>query len=329
MLSKHNTCLLFSVMLACLLASGWLHAAEKLRIGWVYAMANAPVVVAQERGFFREQGVAVELRRFNSGPLIIRALKAGDLDMAYIGVPPVYNAIEQGLDIKIVSKVNYGQAALIVKQDSAIKTLEGLRGKKIASVRRGSGMDILLRGFVLNQKAGLNPDTDVKIVSMPAKMMEASVHRGVVDAAFTWEPYVAMAELTEHARVLLDMNEVVPRYPWYVLIASAETCNHRRGAMLKVLRANRQAIDYLNKQPEASNHILIRAFDLRDIVASAGSKASVEGIVKRARTRLGWESRFSKSDRVFLQQLMDYSYQLGYSKRQLDISKLFDPVVDQ
>ena len=316
-------------MLACLLATSWLPAAEKIRIGWVYAMANAPVVVAQERGFFREQGVEVELRRFNSGPLIIHALEVGDLDMAYIGVPPVYAAIAHGLDVKIVSKVNYGQAALIVNQDSSIKTLQELRGKKIASVRRGSGMDILLRGFVLKQKAGLNPDTDVSIVNMPAKMMDASVHRKVVDAAFTWEPYVSMAELTGHARVLLDMNEVAPHYPWYVLIASAKTCNNQRASLQKVLRANQQAIDYLNKQQDASNSMLIREFNLREMISSTGSKVSAVAIINRARKRLGWESRFSKDDKVFLQSLMNYSYDLGYSKRKPDINTLFDPIVDQ
>lgn len=318
-------CLLLLSLLASNLAIG----AEPMRIGWVYAMANAPALVAQERGFFREQGVNVELRRFNSGPLIIHALEAGDLDMAYIGVPPVYQAVEKGLDVKIVSKVNYGQAALIVNTDSPIKTLQDLRGKKIAGIRRGSGMDILLRGFVLKEKAGLDPDTDVKIVNMPSKMMEASVYRHVVDAAFTWEPYVSMAILTNHARLLLDMNEVIPHYPWYVLVATSKTCKTKRDTLQKVLNANQQAIDYLNKEQDAGNIILIREFNLREIVSSTGSKVSPVEIVSNARKRLGWESRFSKDDKVFLQKLMDYSHQLGFNKRKLKTNDLIDSIAEQ
>lgn len=328
MFTQRTPALLRGLMLLALL-SPLVAAAEPLRIGWVYAMANAPALVAQERGFFREQGVNVELRRFNSGPLIIHALQAGDLDMAYIGVPPIYQAVEHGLDVKIVSKVNYGQAALIVNVDSPIKTLQDLRGKKIAGIRHGSGMDILLRGFVLKEKAGLNPDTDVKIVNMPSKMMEASVYRKVVDAAFTWEPYVSMAVLTNHARVLLDMNAAIPHYPWYVLVATSETCNNKREAMQKVLGANQQAIDYLNKEGDAGNLILIREFNLREIVSSTGSTVRASEIVNSARKRLGWESRFSKDDKVFLQKLMDYSYELGYNKKKINTNDLIDPLAEQ
>ena len=64
------------------------HGAEPVRIGWVYAMANAPVLVAQADGHFEAQGLAVTLESFTSGPLIRKGLNEGTLDMAYIGVPP-------------------------------------------------------------------------------------------------------------------------------------------------------------------------------------------------------------------------------------------------
>ena len=51
--------------------------AEKLRIGWVTAMGNTPLLVAKYNGFFSQQGVKVELVPFDSGPLIKRALEAG------------------------------------------------------------------------------------------------------------------------------------------------------------------------------------------------------------------------------------------------------------
>jgi len=314
-----------SLVLAALLASPPA-SARTLRIGWVYSLANAPAIVAQQRSFYHNLGLHVNLRRFNSGPLIIHALQAGDLDFAYIGVAPLYSAIDAGLDARIISKVNYGQAAVIVKADSPIRSLRDLRGKSIASVRRGSGMDILLRGYVLPQLAGLKPDVDVDIINMPSKMMEASVYRKVVDAAFTWEPYVSMAELTGHARVLLDMNREVPHYPWYVLVASGEICREHRPELNLLLQANRQAIAYLNRHQDASNIILIRAFDLHGIISNSGSRVSATAILEHARRRLGWESRFSATDMTFLKRLTGYAHQLGYAKHRLRIESLFDPV---
>ena len=82
--------MLSSVLLLAFLSSTGI-AAEKIKIGWVFAMANAPVLVADKKGYFKDQGLEVELLPFKSGPLVHQALSAGELDMAYIGSPPVYH----------------------------------------------------------------------------------------------------------------------------------------------------------------------------------------------------------------------------------------------
>ena len=53
------------------------HAGEKLKIGWVFAMANAPILIAQAKGYFKDEGLDVEIVQFNSGPLVHQALSAG------------------------------------------------------------------------------------------------------------------------------------------------------------------------------------------------------------------------------------------------------------
>jgi NitT/TauT family transport system substrate-binding protein len=254
----------------------------------------------------------------------MRALEAVDLDMAYIGMPPVYHAYDDGLHLKIVAKVNYGQAALITRHDSDIKTLADLRNKRIASVRKGSGMDILLRGFVLKEYAGLDPQRDVNIVTMPAKIMQASVQRGLVDAAFTWEPYVSQAVIADNARVLFDVNEKLPHYPWYVLVATESMTHAKRDAMLRVLKAHKQAIDFLNDSPDAGAKILVEKFHLDNVITAAGSRKEAVDIVHQARMRLGWECKFQQADVIFLQRLINYSKELGYLKQSIKAEDLLD-----
>ena len=116
------------------------HAREKIKIGWVFAMANAPVLVAKEKGYFKAQGLDVEILQFKSGPLVHQALSAGELDMAYIGSPPVYHWYSRGLKSRIIAKVNYGQAAVISRKDSGVNKISDIRGKRLAGVRKGSGM---------------------------------------------------------------------------------------------------------------------------------------------------------------------------------------------
>ena len=298
--------------------------AEKLRIGWVTAMGNTPLLVAKYNGFFSQAGVDVELVSFDSGPLINRALKAGDLDLAYIGMPAMAHAVADGIKLKIVSKVNYGHAALIIQKDSSITKLSGLKGKKIAGVRKGSGMDVLLRGYVLGERAKLDHQNDVTIIHMPTKIMDAAVNRGVVDAAFTWEPFVSLAVLTEHARVLLETNQAIPKHPWYVIAARESTLEHKRSEVQKILKAHQRAVGYLRADTSAGMSLIIKTFNLEKAVSYSRKTILPEEVVMEARKRLGWECQFRQKDRKFLQRLIDYSQGLGYLKKRLHADDLID-----
>jgi len=312
--------------LFCLLAvlSVTAIAKEKIRIGWVFAMANAPVLIAKEKGMFKAQGVDVELLSFKSGPVVHQALAAGELDMAYIGAPPVYHWYSRGLKSKILAKVNYGQAAVIVRKDSGINTLTDLRGKKMAGVRKGSGMDVLLRGYVFGEAAKMVPDKDTRIIPMPPGNMGASVEAKVVDGAFIWEPFTSQFLLRGNTKVIFDMNKAVPKYPWYIIMALPKTLEKKKSAIMKVLRAHKQAVEFLNSSPTAGNEIIAKAFKLSAVKGPNGKMYSAVDVVAKARERLGWDWKITKSDKAFIQRLMNYSHQLGYIKKPLKAEQLVD-----
>ena len=310
--------------LALVLFSTGSFAAEKIKIGWVYAMANAPVLVAMEKGYFKEQGIEVEIKEFKSGPLVHQALSAGELDMAYIGSPPVYHWFSRGLDSRILAKVNYGQAAVISRKDSGINKLEDLKSKKMAGVRKGSGMDVLLRGYVLGEAAKLKPDEDLEIISMPSGNMDSAVDQKVVNAAFIWEPFTSKSLVRGNTQVIFDMNKAVPKYPWYIVMAMPDTLKNKRKSVVKVLRAHKKAVDYLNSKPNAGNGIIAKAFKLGNVTDVNGKKHKGTDVVAMARERLGWEYELKKDDIDFIQRLMNYSYALGYIKKQLKAEEIID-----
>jgi NitT/TauT family transport system substrate-binding protein len=298
---------------------------EKIRIGWVYAMANAPVIIAKEKGYFEEMGLDAEIHSFTSGPIVHQALAAGELDMAYIGSPPVYHWYSRGLDSRILAKVNYGQAAVMVRKDSGIDDLQGLKGKKMAGVKKGSGMDVLLRGYVLGVAGDMQPDKDVSIVPMPSGNMGPSVEAKVVDGAFIWEPFTSQYELRGDTKVIFDMNKAVPRYPWYVVMAMPDALKNKRSAIKKVLAAHKKAVEFLNSSPDAGNDIIAAAFKLEDVKnETTGETITGQQVVAEARKRLGWEWDLTEKDMNFIQNLMDYSLSLGYISKPLKASELVD-----
>ncbi len=297
---------------------------EKLKIGWVFAMANAPVLIANEKGYFKDEGLDVEILQFSDGPLLHQALSAGQLDMAYIGSPPVYHWFSQGLDSRILAKVNYGQASVITRKDSGINSISDLHGKKLAGVKKGSGMDVLLRGYILGESGKMNADKDLDVISMPPGNMDASVEQKVVDAAFVWEPFTTRSLFRGNTKILMDMNKEVPKYPWYVVMAMPDTLKNKRSAVVKALRAHKRAVEFLNSSPEAGNEIIAAAFKLGDVEDEKGNKHNANEMVNAARTRMGWEYELKNDDIKFVQRLMNYSYNLGYIKKELKVGDIVD-----
>ena len=295
-----------------------------LRIGWVFAMANAPVVIAEQQHLFEQEGLRVELKAFSDGPLLQQALAAGELDVGYVGAPPVYQWVSRGLAARILAKVNFGQAALITTDSSPIKSLSDLRGRRLASLAKGSGMDVLLRGVVLTEQGKLDPDKDLTILPMPAANMNAALARGVVDAAFLWEPFVSQALLQGNRRLVADLSQTLPRYPWYVVMAPEQTLKTRGPDVIKLLRAHHRAIAFLNAQVAPSNAIIAHAFKLEALALPNGKTLPPEAVVQEARKRLGWSDAINDADRHFIQALMDHSLALGFLSQALTVDQVLD-----
>lgn len=297
---------------------------KPLRIGWVYAMANAPALIADKKGFYAAEGLNVDIKSFNDGPLLQQAVAAGDLDVAYVGSPPVYHWFSRGLESKILAQVNYGQAAVIANAKSPINTVSDLRGKKLAGVAKGSGMDVLLRGYVLKEKAKLDPEQDVSIINMPAPNMNAALEHNEVDAAFSWEPFVSQSLLRGTSKLVLDVNKELPQYPWYVVISLPKTLKERPDDVTKLLRAHLKAIAYLQTHPEESNQIIAQEFKLESTQGINGKVVKPEEIVQEARKRMGWSARLDAKDLQFVQRLMDYSLSLGFINKPLKVEQVVD-----
>jgi NitT/TauT family transport system substrate-binding protein len=315
---------ILAATMALLAAPAWAGDSQPLRIGWVSAMANAPVLIAEKKGFFKEEGLAVELKSFGDGPVIQQAVASGDVDVAYVGAPPVYQWFARGLDSVILAKVNYGQAALVAKASGPIRTLADLKGQRLAGVNRGSGMDVLLRGYVLKDVAKLEPETDLQLSQMPAGNMNAALDTGVVDAVFEWEPFVSQSVLRGAGRVVFDVNEALPHYPWYVIASTRKVANERPDDIVKLLRAHHKAIAFLSEHPDEADKIIAEAFKLEAVQSADGKLVPAQAIVSEARKRLGWSDAIESADRAFIQRLMDYSQALGILSQPLKADDVID-----
>jgi NitT/TauT family transport system substrate-binding protein len=177
-----------------------------LTIGVTGNTADAPLFIAQERGYFKEQGFDVNFANFQSAADTIAPLAGGQIDMGggAIGAG-LFNAIARGLDIKIVADKgqhsgtpqNGFTSALVLavsKQDAdagTYKTYADMKGKTVALTGTGAGAEVMLDKAL--QTVGLSTkDVNIKPLSF-ADMLSALANHSI-DLAVEIEPFVAQGE---------------------------------------------------------------------------------------------------------------------------------------
>jgi NitT/TauT family transport system substrate-binding protein len=174
-------------------------APAKVRIGIYGILPEAGLFIAQERGYFAAESLAVELVANAAGPEALPALTSGELDAVGGAITPgVINATRRGLPIKMVTSTSSWEAHgnssffLIRKELAAtIKDWKELRGKKIAI----SPAQPNLNGFIVARALALGGLTlkDVQTVEVPLPSMIVALKTGGVDGAHTSEPFSTLA----------------------------------------------------------------------------------------------------------------------------------------
>jgi len=163
---------------------------------------------------FKPLGIEIKWIDFQFGPPLLEAINAGSVDFGFVGDSPPIFAQAGGAGIRYVAAVKSdgNTQAIIVPQDSPIKTLSDLKGKRIAFGKGSSAHNLLVAAL---EKAGLGWSDITPAPLAPADATAAFV-KGAVDAWSIWDPYLALAELKEHARVIAFDKDVHKPNAFYI-----------------------------------------------------------------------------------------------------------------
>src|SRR5207247_5152002 len=108
-----------------------------------YGLAG-PVIIAAEKGFFKEQGVNAEFLPFRGGPDLLKAVMVGEVLVGVTGSTDIIQFREAGSPIKMVATHGEGNNFVIVTAPDG-PALGGLKAKAIAVTRPGSACSIITR----------------------------------------------------------------------------------------------------------------------------------------------------------------------------------------
>lgn len=166
----------------CLLHATSLLGQENMRVAIpLFPTAAFPLLVAADRGFFRNEGLTVEPIRINSAPTTYQALISGDVHAAAGAPTGLLPSHLQGADVVAVGSWDNLVPYVWITREK-ISDIRELRGKKVGVNRAGSKPWLIIQ--VLLQDAGLDPSRDLTLLQMGGGSQErvTALMRGGIDA---------------------------------------------------------------------------------------------------------------------------------------------------
>jgi len=168
----------------------------------VGSVCEAPSFIAYEKGFWKEEGLDVDLRLAEWGAMF-EALSFGHLNATMELAMNMYKPIEQGLDVKIGFGIHTGCLHILVPVNSPIKKVEDLKGKRIAIPEMGS-TPFIFAARILGSK-GFDVKKDVEWKVFPEAENELGLKKGEFDAIATYDPISAILIEKKLVRALVNM----------------------------------------------------------------------------------------------------------------------------
>ena len=231
-------------------------ALEKVTIAYSSLSGNmAPLWITHERGFFRKNGLDVQLVFIESGTTTVQSLISKDVYFAQMAGAAVIQSRLRGTDVVMIAGViNTLNFKLYV--DKNIKQPDQLKGKTVAVTRFGSSTDFALR-YAL-ERYGLAPEKDVAILqagNMPAIL--ASLETGKIQGAMLSPPFTLTAK-NMGLPLMADLQMLGLEYQHTGLATTQAFIRSRPDLVRSVMKAYVEGIHYYKTHRAESLAILTK-----------------------------------------------------------------------
>lgn len=214
----------------------------KLTIGLMPDTDSSPFIIAAQRGYFKEEGIEVELMPFKSAMERDAALQSGNLDGAVSDLLAVIFARAGGFDVHAVSYTD-GSYNLIAGGGTGITSAAGLRGREIA-ISRNTIIEYVTDEILAANGMSEQDVSKVVIPQIPVRL--EMLQSGNLDAALLPEPMASVAAASG-GRYITGSGErgINPG----VIVFTDTALQDKKASIQAMYRAYNKAVQYLNNTP--------------------------------------------------------------------------------
>lgn len=250
-----------------------------------------PAIVAEEKGFWDEEGLDVTLVWFRGGGEQMRAVAAGEIEVSTSTPNMISTLVSRGVDVKVISSISSPVPrswGIMVLDGSPLNDVQDLEGKIIGATTKGAYSDMIVR--LLLQEAGVDPDEDVNLTYLGSPdALAAALSSGTVDAAIGWPGLAEVMELELGARQLVSAADFLLEWEDEVWFATEELIDQDPAVITKLLRGWYIAVEWMKEnraeviqismdQYEWSEELASKVYDSNVAFLSSDGSFSVEAL---------------------------------------------------
>jgi sulfonate transport system substrate-binding protein len=319
-----------AVALAVLTAAGTAQAEPvKIRVAWIAPITNWASLLLEKKDLAKHMGTSyvLEPQRFQSTPLMITALAAGEIEIADLAFSTLPIAIQNaGMeDLRIIADEiqdgvpGYYSQEYMVLADGPIKKVEDLKGKIVASLGAGSAVDIAIRSML--KRHGLEPNRDYTVVEAGLPNMRAMLGEKKVDLVPVVLPFALDPELRKIAKPLFVHSDLAGVTQMLMWTARKPFLDKNRAAMVDFME---DCVRITNWFRDPANHK--EAIEISSRIA----KQPPERLDWAFTNRDYYHAENMKPDLVALQKNIEISREVGFVKGPLEVQKYADlSIIDE
>src|ERR1700733_365338 len=228
----------------------------KIRVGYIGITCEAPIFSAVENGFFKDEGLDVELVKCDWSKYK-DVLALGGFDITHHLIMYLLKPIEQGLDVKFTAGVHTGCLRVQTATDSKIKTVQDLRGKRIGVPGMGTPPFIFANRVL--SASGIDGSRDVTWTVYPSGELGLALEKGQIDAVADSEPIGTLLMVDGKVRNVADQAADAPYKDEYccAVVVNGKFLTNNPKAAAAATRALLKGAKWVQENPAAAARLSV------------------------------------------------------------------------
>ena len=285
-----------------------------MRIGYLSTIYHTSFILKSGNYRYKNSNES-EWKLFPTGPAIMNAFKNKEIDLGYVGLPPVMIGIEAGMKLKCVAGGHIEGTVMIANDEydsfnelgNVESVLKQFEGKTIGTPTKGSIHDVIIRNLLKNREVTIEnyPWADF----IPDAISEKEIAAGVGTPSLA-----TVAGMQLKTKIIIPPNKLWPYNPSYGIVVQENIIDEDEEFILSFLKAHEDACNLIRNHPESAAEIAAKEMGVVD----KNFVLKTYNISPRYCAKV--PKKYIKSTMDFLPVLKE----LGYMKRNIDAEDIFE-----